>query len=106
MDFAPWRLTDDQNSSGARKLQNGSGTERQIGRTDLTRPNFAQYTCQRHSESSLQGSAIVRSWIFTGISLLFHSFSFWGAVPMYLEQTHQERVSQPFDQTVSSHSLE
>jgi len=42
MGFAPRRLTDDQKSSGARQLQNGSGTERQIGLTDPACANFAQ----------------------------------------------------------------
>ncbi len=42
MDFAPRRLADDQESSGARQLENGSGTKRQIGQTDLTSANFAQ----------------------------------------------------------------
>jgi hypothetical protein len=42
MDFASRRLTDDQWSSSARQLQNGSGTEPQIGLTDPASTNFAQ----------------------------------------------------------------
>jgi hypothetical protein len=42
MDFAPRRLADDQKPSGARYLQNGSWTERQIGLTDPASTNFAQ----------------------------------------------------------------
>jgi hypothetical protein len=42
MDFAPRRLTDDQKVERCSELQNGSGTERQIGQTDLTSTNFAE----------------------------------------------------------------
>jgi hypothetical protein len=50
MDLAPWRLTDDQKSDGARQLHNGSRTERQFCLTDPTSANFAQQTFQRHQK--------------------------------------------------------
>lgn len=42
MNLAPWRLTDDQKSSGLRQLYNGPRTERQFCLADPTGPNFAQ----------------------------------------------------------------
>lgn len=51
MDLAPWRLTDDQKSSGVRQLYNGPRTERQFCLADPTSPNFAQQTFQRHRKA-------------------------------------------------------
>src|ERR1019366_3559682 len=51
MDLSPWRLTDDQQPSGARQLYHGTGTERQFRLADATGPHFAQQTFQRHSKA-------------------------------------------------------
>src|SRR5450759_4837515 len=51
MDLAPWRLTDDQQPSGARQLHHGARTERQFCLTDPTSSNVAQYAFQRHAEA-------------------------------------------------------
>jgi hypothetical protein len=42
MDFAPWRLADDQQPSGTLQAQNWSGSEWQIGLTDSASTNVAQ----------------------------------------------------------------
>jgi hypothetical protein len=42
MDFAPWRLTDDQESSGDRQLEHGSRAQRQFALADPTSTNFTQ----------------------------------------------------------------
>jgi hypothetical protein len=42
MDFAPGRLADDQQSSGARQLQDWAGAERQMRRANLACANFTQ----------------------------------------------------------------
>jgi hypothetical protein len=51
MDLATWRLTDDQQPSGARQLHHGARTERQFCLTDPTSTNVAQYAFQRHLEA-------------------------------------------------------
>jgi len=58
MDFAPGRLSDDQESSGDRHLENGSGAQRQFALADPTSTNFTQQARQGHSANPRQRSAM------------------------------------------------
>jgi hypothetical protein len=51
MDLASGSLTDDQKSRGARQLNNGSRTKRQVSLTYPTCANIAQYALQGHSRA-------------------------------------------------------